>query len=849
MSELFYRLIGSPALRPDQAGVEFGFALGVPPWAWALIALGAAAFGVLGYIRQEGSLAGRVALGTLRTLLLMMIALLLAGPRFIKPNETEEKDWVLVLVDRSASMSIPDAPSDDPKSRRTREDQLREAIHAAEPTFRALAAERVVVWLGFDGATYDLPIKTGAAEPDLSEPQGRRTDLNRAIEQALRRGAARPISGIVLLTDGRSADGAGEPSRALLRRLEAEKIPIITVPLGSPIGVADLAVRRAAAPRYAFVKDAVPVDVELQRMGPPTGANEPATVELVDTATGAVLDTRTITWEPAPRDAARPEGSNDPVEQSQRITLTTQPGTAGSVKWTVRIRPATSSSQSRDMVEDNNSADLTIDLVDRPLRIAYFDGYPRWEYRYLKNLLVREASASAAVMLLAPGKRYIQEGSVILDALPRTAEEWDKFDVIIMGDVWPGVFTPEQLNQIKTRVSVGGAGLIWIGGDGATPGAWRSGPLADLLPFVVPESIVSSAGGGLPIFDDPVTLSPTPAADRLGVMRLSDTQSTNSQGNLNWFPSILSDPATGWSQLYWMQRIDPAILKPTAEILAFARPVSADPTRPALLDSRPALLTMRYGAGRTIYVATDEIWRWRYGRGELFPERFWIQLVRLLGRESVARAGRPAILEATPDRAVVDQPVRIQITLLDQALADAAPPSLRVKLKREGQIDQKRPPEGADATGSDSIELALTPDAAADLSPGARTAARVFSTTWIPTESGRYRATTDDPTLASAATGAAADDLTARIDVWQPDDEMRRPQTDHPLLARVAEATGGRVLPTGELSDLPRYLPNRRLKLAGEPEIHTLWDTPLALLLVVLLLTAEWVGRRLLRLA
>ncbi len=839
---LLDKLIGSPSLRLGQSGVEFGFALGIPPWAWALIALAAALCGVYAYRRLEGSLAARVALGTMRALLLLLLAALLAGPRLIKPNETEEKDWVLVLVDRSGSMSISDAPVRPGEPRHTREEQLREALHAAEPTFRALAAERVVVWLGFDSAAYDLPLKPGSGEPDLTDPIGRRTDLNKAIEQALRRGAARPISGIVLLTDGRTSTGADEPARALLRRLESEKIPIITVPLGSPIGVPDLAVRRAAAPRYAFVKDSVPVDVELQRTGPVPTTTESSLVELVDSATGAVLDSRAITWDPpSGRDTSKPDG--DPVEQTQRVTLTTQPGSSGATKWTVRIRGVSSGSQEpdhqQDMVEDNNTADLTIDLVDRPLRVAYFDGYPRWEYRYLKNLLVREQSISAAVMLLASGKRYIQEGTVILDALPHTPEEWNKFDVVILGDLWPGVFTLEQLNQLKERVSDGGAGLIWIGGEGSTPAAWRTTPLNELLPFVISESAATAHASGLDTFDDPVVLTPTPAAERLGILRLTETQTKNS-----WFPSALSDPKTGWSQLFWVQRIDRAILKPTAEPLAIASPVQGDTTDP--LAARPALLTMRYGAGRIIYVATDEIWRWRYGRGELFPERFWIQLVRLLGRESVARSGRPAILEATPDRAVVDQPVRIQITLLDQSLADAAPTSLRVRVKREGPIEFK--PTPAPAPAGEAVELTLTPEIT-DSSPGGtrKPGARVFAATWIPTESGRYRATTDDPTLLSA--GGAAEDLSARIDVWQPDDEMRRPQTDHPLLAKLAESSGGHVLTPDQLSQLPNLLPNRKLKLAGEPEIHTLWDTPLALLLLVLLLTAEWIGRRLLRMA
>jgi hypothetical protein len=841
VSELIYRLIGSPSLRLGQPGVEFGFAMNIAPWGWALIALGAATFGMLAYRRTEGSFAGRVALGALRAVLLLLIAVLLAGPRLIKPNETEEKDWVLVLSDRSASMSIADVAGTGGAKRITRDAQLKAALAKAEPVFKTLAAERVVVHLGFDAAAYDLP--------ELGEAAGRRTDLNRAIEQALRRGAARPISGVVLLTDGRTNGGSDEPTRALLRRLETEKIPIFTVPLGSPVPSADLAVRRASAPRYAFVKDSVPVDVELQRTGPATAAGETSTVELVDTATGVVLDTRTITWT-APAD--RPVNAGDPVEQTQRVTLTTEPASAGATKWTVRVRPtaagAGAGQQTTDMVDDNNTAEMTIDLVDRPLRIAYFDGYPRWEYRYLKNLLVREHSASAAVMLLAPGKRYIQEGSVILDALPHTIEEWNAFDVIIMGDVWPGVFTNEQLTQLKERVSAGGAGLIWIGGEGSTPGAYRSTPLNELLPFTLAENLSAANSSGLDTFDDGVTISPTPAADRLGVLRLSDVPNntpTAAGGPMAnaWFPPLLSDPNTGWASLFWVQKIDPAILKPTTEVLAIATPEGASPS-----SGRPALMTMRYGAGRVIYVATDEIWRWRYGRGEMYPERFWIQLVRLLGRESVARSGRPAILEATPDHALVEQTVRVQITLLDQSLADSAPASLRVKIKREGAIDAAaHEPAGEKDAGV--VELTLTPETAMDSTPGKKAGARVYAATWIPTDSGRYRATTDDPTLTSLATGTAAEDLTARIDVWQSDDELRRPQTDHALLARLSETTGGKVLQPDQLGDLPRLLPNRKLKLAGEPEIHTLWDTPAALLMAVLLLTAEWVGRRLLRLA
>lgn len=842
MSELFYRLLGSPALRLGQAGVEFGFERPIPAWGWALIVLGAAGVAALGYARLQGAGPARLALGVLRGLLVLLLAVLIAGPRLIKPNESEEKDWVLVLVDRSASITIADAG--ERGTREPREAQLRSILKRAEPTFAALKAQRVLVWLGFDASSYDLKISSenpaSSVLPELAEPRGQRTDISKAIDAAVRRAASRPISGIVLFSDGRSVD---ETSRALLRRLDAEKIPVFPIALGSATGVPDLAVRRATAPRSAFLADAVPVEVELSRIAAASSSAgspnrpEPSVVELIDAATGAVLDTREVTWNPAPAPKPEDADNDEPLEQTQRVTLTHRPlgDSAGNTKWTVRIRPPSGSPQ--DFVDSNNTADVPIELVDRPMRIAYFDGYPRWEYRYLKNLLVREQSASAAIMLLASGKRYVQEGSVILDALPRSPEDWAKYDVVILGDVWPGVFTQDQLAQLRDRISIGGAGLIWIGGEGSTPGAWRTTPLNELLPFVVPENMGSSSG--LPAFDGPVTIAPTPAADRLGVLRLLDTPVLDPQsGTPNWFPAALSSIETDWSHLYWVQKIDPAIIKPTAEALAMARPVPGTTGDPS---GQPAVLSMRYGAGRVLYVATDEIWRWRYGRGELYPERFWIQLVRLLGRESLARSGRPAIIQATPERGLIQQPIRIEVTLIDQALVESAPRSLRVRVAQ-------------DPSDSNAMELTLTPEAPASSTPsitplgqGGRGVPRVFSTTWVPTEPGRYRAIADDPAL--GVSGASLDDLTARLEVWQPDDELRRPQADHANLAKLAQATGGKVLSPAEIADLPKFLPNRTLKLIGEPDVHTLWDTPMALLLVVLLLTLEWVGRRLLRLA
>jgi len=180
----------------DQEGVEFGFARPLPAWGWMLVAIAAAALAWWSYRRLEGARIWRGLLCGARVVILLLIALLIAGPRLIKPNETEEKDWVIVLADRSASMGIKDAPSgqtadssDGPDARsRTREEQLKEALASAAPVWKQLGNDRVLVWLGFDSGVFELSSATGessgSGEVELKEATGRRTAIGRALDQA-----------------------------------------------------------------------------------------------------------------------------------------------------------------------------------------------------------------------------------------------------------------------------------------------------------------------------------------------------------------------------------------------------------------------------------------------------------------------------------------------------------------------------------------------------------------------------------------------------------------------------------------------------------------------------------------
>ncbi len=802
MNELLNKIFGLTSMSFGDADVQFGFARPIPAWGWLFAIAAALGMAWWSYWRLQSGRRGRVVLAALRGLTLLALLLIISGPQLVRPNERIEKDWVLVLVDRSASMSIADEPRDS-GGRQARDAALKAALARAWPDLSKLGRERTMVWMGFDSGVYDL--KVAESGVDVGAAAGRRTAIGAAIDQALARAAARPISGVVILSDGRSAD---EASRAAVHRLQSERIPVITFALGSVDPVADLALSRAEAPSMAFINDTVPVSIEVDRVGA-AGASARGTVELLDKATGEVLDRQELPSDPS----AWAEGRT-------RLTLVSRPHTPGKMSWTARVVP-----QTPDLIAENNAAEVAIELVDRPLRVAYFDGYPRWEYRYLKNLLLREKSIQCAAMLLAANRQYTREGDIELDAVPRSSEEWAKFDVVVLGDVSASVFSREQLENLRDHISVRGAGLLWIGGPGATPGSWRDTPLADLLPFQLSSRTSDSAPearSGLRPYPEPAVMYPAPAATRLRLLELGETPTEG-------WPAILSDPATGWNILRFVQRIDPSIIKPTAETLALAAPVSAaNGSAEAPESATPVLLSMRFGAGRVLYVATDEIWRWRFARGEALPERFWLPLLRLQGRESLSRAARPAMLEVSPRQPQVDQPVRLTVQLLDQSLVDSAPAGLTVRVRRFGDTG---PP----------VSLALAPEGTANTST-VRGASRTYATVWTPADPGRYRLEVTDALLSG---------LSAEVDVTLPDDELRRPEADHATLAKLSTSTSGHILPLSRMEELakPGVLPRRELHIAGIPDVVSLWDKPVVLALLLILLCAEWIGRRLARLA
>ena len=72
-----------------------------------------------------------------------------------------------------------------------------------------------------------------------------------------------------------------------------------------------------------------------------------------------------------------------------------------------------------------------------------------------------------------------------------------------------------------------------------------------------------------------------------------------------------------WTELPPPHRLSNVTALPGAEVLVEAV-VDGSPV--------PAMVTRNYGAGRVLYLATDETWRWRYKAADTYHQRIWNQL-------------------------------------------------------------------------------------------------------------------------------------------------------------------------------------------------------------------------------
>ena len=62
---------------------------------------------------------------------------------------------------------------------------------------------------------------------------------------------------------------------------------------------------------------------------------------------------------------------------------------------------------------------MQIAVLDAKITVLYVEGYPRWEYRYIKNEMIRDKTVDISCLLTSADPTFRQEGDKPITRVPR----------------------------------------------------------------------------------------------------------------------------------------------------------------------------------------------------------------------------------------------------------------------------------------------------------------------------------------------------------------------------------------------------------------------------------------------
>ncbi|MES2706040.1 MAG: hypothetical protein V4726_05490 [Verrucomicrobiota bacterium] len=645
-------------------------------------------------------------------------------------------------------------------------------LEAAESGWLKECREEFDVTL-FDAGEVTVPAsgtafqKWRAAAGDAS-PQ--RTDLATVLDETARESAVGRTRAVVLVTDGgHNAERGVEAAAARLRGL-----PLLVVPAGAVIGgpqQKDLSLPSLLAPASVYKNDSMKIEAVVSAAG-----CEGATVEAVLKEGDRRLETKTFRI----RDGA-PE---TPLEFAWK------PEKLGRHPLRVELTPLKG-----EAILDNNHQEISVEVLDDTLRLLIADGEPRWETRYLLNLLKRDARMEFEPLLFAP--LHSAEGPPPPPPVfPYDLDGWARYRIVVLGDVTPAQLTPEHQALLVKYVVERGGTLVVIAGGEAMPAAFMAQPLGALIP-VTKEAYPEGASYS-------ITLSPEGRTVDSG--RLADTAAESSR---------VWREATERLPVYDLSAYSKP--KPQAHVLLQANPLGRTEPPPG----RAFLTWQDAGKGRVIYLAAPVTWHLRYLSGDQWHYRFWGQLFQWAVARGMSGGSRTVHLSVDRPRVPQDSPLNVLLRLEDPLGKPVAGAECRAVLRTEKGLEKS---------------VVFTAD---EKVPGSYRAVL----TGLPV--GPHRI---------VAEGAAVDSLLkaegrqGRIDtaitVDPPANRERRDVLcDLGGIRRLTAAAEGSVVPPGAVADALKNL-GLRPAVTERTSLTPVWNQWPWLALILGLLTLEWILRK-----
>ena len=768
-----------------------------PLWTIAFIATVAVEIIIRLYRYEQGAV-GRAkggGLTALRLLALVALVWMLLQPVFSRKVNRELEQEVVVVLDESASMNLID-----PGETSTRYDIAAEAINDSG-LFEELEGKVGVRLMR-------AARKALGKDEEAAEGWDQATDLANAMTTVLEQVPPDNLAGLVMMTDGRH----NRPGRVedVARRFGILDAPIGVVGIGSEVAPRDAAILEVRSPDAIYLGDRLRVAAVVKFDGY-RGRRAKVLLKKGE----EIVEEKII---PIPQD-----------HHQEEVRFNDVPDADGINAYTVELV-----NLGEEFFDQNNSWQFETAITDSRTNVLIVDSHPRWEFRYLRNLFYgRDKSIHLQYVLLEPDTISGQKlspvpasaarkfGDAQATELPTSAEEWRKFDVIIIGDVPAKSIDESTWDIIRSCVTERAAFLVAIAGPRHMPHGLESEIVRDLLPVKYTSGSRTFFGSKEP----PFRLLLTAQGRNHPVTAQSDSRLENER---LWgeFPDFR-----------WRLPVDG--VKEGADVLVVASSENSEDAALSNVDdlsgalSRLAkrkereaknaiLVAQQVGNGQVAMMLTDRTWRLREGVGDVYHHRLWGQLVRW-GAGPNLRSGTSSVRLGTDNLSYTgDDRIQITARLLDVDKNPVKDESLKAEVWRDGE------------------KLATVQMSYLEGSPGLHSAqAGPFS------GSGDYQI---------KLAGKKANDLletegeggvsTAfRVVGAMSPVELSETTLNRPLLNTLAELSGGRVVAPEEAGQLAG------LFLTGEETREELretrlWDHWILLVLFCALLTSEWVIRR-----
>ena len=347
--------------------------------------------------------------------------------------------------------------------------------------------------------------------------------------------------------------------------------------------------------------------------------------------------------------------------------------------------------------EEDNARTLQVSVLEAKVALLYVDGFPRWDYRYLKNEMIRDKTVELSCLLTSADPDFHQEGTRPITRFPESINELMDYDVVIFGDVDPRQFSDAQLQMVSEFVSKKGGGFGMVAGPRFSPQAFRGTPIESILPVNISHVVTEEDRGTITEGFRPIL---TKEGGDSSIFRFFPEKLRNEQYMHDQMPP-----------LFWYCR--GVTVKPGAGEVYAQHPTEMDP------DNHPApiLVLGRFGAGRTLFSAIDDSWRCASTPANRSSTPIGCSSSAISpAAESSASAGC-LLVASRPNYQLGDQ-VRVLLRVLDPQLLTELPDQIRADIrdgnqkvreesftKQEGDSDLYSASFTADKVGTFSIHL------------------------------------------------------------------------------------------------------------------------------------------------